>query len=99
MTGSQGERRGPLPGLGWGLGYLSPIATLLRWFACATARMRRRWRYVAFDYNRGYSVRLSAQGIEAEEVTAHFWACGLAVLFRPGDPRPLGWRPERAQQS
>ena len=68
-----------------GLGFVQG----LRWFARATARMRRRWRYVAFDYNRGYSVRLSAQGIEAEEATAHFWACGLAVLLRPGDPRTV----------
>ncbi|MET4127442.1 glycosyltransferase [Roseovarius sp. MBR-6] len=68
-----------------GLGFVQG----LRWFGRATAKMRRKWRYVAFDYNRGYSVRLSAQGIEAEEVISHFWACGLAMLFRPGDPRTV----------
>ncbi|MBC7132312.1 MAG: putative rhamnosyl transferase [Roseovarius sp.] len=68
-----------------GLGFVQG----LRWFARATAKMRRKWRYVAFDYNRGYSVRLSAAGIEAEEVISHFWACGLAMLFRPGDPRTV----------
>lgn len=61
----------------------------LRWFARGTAKMRRKWRHVAFEYNRGYSVRLSARGIEAEEVITPFWACGLAVLFRAGDPRTV----------
>ena len=61
----------------------------LRWFERNTRRMRRGWRNVAFEYNRGYAVRLSERGIEAEAVQTHFWACGLAVLFRPGDPKTV----------
>ncbi|WP_241691046.1 glycosyltransferase [Roseovarius sp. A46] len=61
----------------------------LRWFERNTRRMRRAWRNVAFEYNRGYAVRLSEQGIEAEAVQTHFWACGLAVLFRPGDAKTV----------
>src|SRR6056297_508478 len=61
----------------------------LRWFERNTRRMRRAWRNVAFEYNRGYAVRLSEQAIEAEAVQTHFWACGLAVLFRPGDARTV----------
>ena len=61
----------------------------LRWFERNTRRMRRTWRNVAFEYNRGFAVRLSDCGIEAQEVQTHFWACGLAVMFRPGDPRTV----------
>ncbi len=61
----------------------------LRWFEKTTRKMRRNWRNVAFEYSRGYAVRLSDQGIAAEEVKTPFWACGLAVLFRPGDPRTV----------
>lgn len=61
----------------------------LRWFARQTTAMRRNWRNMAVEYNHGYSVRLSAQGILAETVHAPFWACGLAVLFRPGDARTV----------
>ncbi|WP_093038553.1 glycosyltransferase [Roseovarius azorensis] len=58
----------------------------LRWFVKHSATMRKNWRYMAIEYNRGYSVQLSDQGIMAEEVQSPFWACGLGVLFRPGDP-------------
>jgi hypothetical protein len=61
----------------------------LRWSAKASRTMRKKWRNVAFEYNRGYSVALSDQGISAEEVQSPFWACGLAVLFRPNDPRTV----------
>jgi len=61
----------------------------LRWFERNTRRMRRAWRNLAFEYNRGYAVRLSEQGIEAEAVQTSFWACGLAVLFRPGDAKTV----------
>ena len=61
----------------------------LRWFEKTTRSMRRKWRNVAFEYNRGYAVQLSSRGIAAEEVQTPFWACGLAVLFRPGDPRTV----------
>ncbi|NCQ24017.1 MAG: riboflavin synthase subunit beta [Rhodobacteraceae bacterium CG17_big_fil_post_rev_8_21_14_2_50_63_15] len=58
----------------------------LRWFVKHTATLRKNWRYMAIEYNRGFSVNLSEHGIMAEEVQSPFWACGLAVLFRPGDP-------------
>ncbi|MEI4231321.1 glycosyltransferase [Roseovarius sp. D22-M7] len=61
----------------------------LRWFEKTSRPMRRKWRNVAFEYNRGFAVQLSAEGIAAEEVQTPFWACGLAVLFRPGDPRTV----------
>lgn len=61
----------------------------LRWFVKQSAGMRKNWRYMAVEYNRGYSVALSDQGIIAEEVISPFWACGLAVLFRAGDPRTV----------
>ncbi|WP_297778750.1 glycosyltransferase [uncultured Roseovarius sp.] len=57
----------------------------LRWFEKHTRTMRKNWPHMAIDYNRGYSVTLSDEGIKAEEVQPPFWACGLAVLFRPGD--------------
>lgn len=58
----------------------------LRWFVKHTATLRKNWRTMAIEFNRGYTVQLSDQGILAEEVQSPFWACGLAVLFRPGDP-------------
>ena len=61
----------------------------IRWFAKHTAPMGKSWKNIAFEYNTGYSVTLSANGIVAEEVQSPFWACGLAVLFRPGDPRTV----------
>lgn len=61
----------------------------LRWFARQTARMRKRWKTMAVEFNSGYSVRLSAGGIAAEAVQAPFWACGLAVLFRPGNRKTV----------
>lgn len=61
----------------------------IRWLAKHTAPMRKNWRNVVFEYNSGYSVALSEQGIVAEEVQSPFWACGLAVLFRPGDPKTV----------
>ena len=54
-----------------------------------TRRMRRNWRNLAVEYNRGHAVRLSEHGIAAEPVQTRFWACGLAVLFRPGDPKTV----------
>ena len=60
-----------------------------RWFARNTAKMRRKWKNFAIEYNSGYSVSLSDQGIKAEHVYSPFWACGLAVVFRPGDPKTV----------
>ena len=59
------------------------------WFVKHTAAMRKRWRYMAIEFNHGFSVKLSDQGIMTEDVLTPFWACGLAVLFRPGDPRTV----------
>lgn len=61
----------------------------IRWFAKHTSRMRRNWKNIAFEYNTGYSVTLSEDGIVAEELQSPFWACGLAVLFRPGDTKTV----------
>ncbi len=61
----------------------------LRRMARQSEPMRRRWRNMAFEFRSGYSVRLSPEGIAAKPVQAPFWACGLAVLFRPGDKRTV----------
>ncbi|WP_371229415.1 glycosyltransferase [Roseovarius sp. 2305UL8-3] len=51
--------------------------------------MRRRWKNVAFDFNKGYAVSLSGSGILAREVISNLWTPGLAVWFRPGDRKTL----------
>ena len=56
----------------------------LRRHARSTRALRREARYLAVEYNRGHTVRLSERGIEAAEARTRFWACGLAVMFRPG---------------
>lgn len=61
----------------------------LRRTARRSARMRESWRNMAFEYRSGYTVELSREGIRARAVQAPFWACGLAVLFRPGDPKTV----------
>lgn len=61
----------------------------IRHIAGRTGRLRRRDPRLAIDFNKGWSVRLSASGIEAEEVITSFWACGLAVLFPPGDAKTI----------
>ncbi|MHA7850622.1 putative rhamnosyl transferase [Roseovarius sp.] len=61
----------------------------LRRTARRSTRMREGWRNMAIEYRSGYSARLSADGISARPVQAPFWACGLAVLFRSGDPKTV----------
>ena len=61
----------------------------LRRTARRSRRMREGWRNMAIEYRSGYSARLSADGISARAVQAPFWACGLAVLFQPGDPKTV----------
>jgi len=61
----------------------------LRRYARTTRALRREARYLAVEYNRGHTVRLSERGIEAAEARTRFWACGLAVMFRPGDKRTI----------
>lgn len=51
-----------------------------------TATLCTDWKNLAMEFSRGFSVALSQDGIIAEDVKTPFWACGLAVLFRPGDP-------------
>lgn len=52
-------------------------------------RLRQNWRNMAFEFRSGYYAQLSADGILAQQVQASFLACGLAVLFRPGDPKTV----------
>lgn len=61
----------------------------LRWFEKQTRSLRRTWPRMAVDFSRGYSVALSDKGLRAEEVQTGYWACGLAVLFQPGDDRTV----------
>ena len=61
----------------------------LRRTARRSRRMREGWRNMAIEYRSGYSAHLSADGISARAVQAPFWACGLAVLFQPGDPKTV----------
>lgn len=60
-----------------------------RRIARRTERLRKRWKNMAIEWSRGFSASLTADGIIAEEVHSPFWACGLAVLFRPGDPKTV----------
>lgn len=61
----------------------------LRWFLRHTHGMRANWQTMAIEYSGGFTVRLSADGIATRQVQSGFWACGLAVWFRPGDPRTV----------
>ena len=61
----------------------------LRRTARRSARMREGWRNMAFEFRNGYSARLTPEGILARPVQTAFWACGLAVLFRPGDRKTV----------
>lgn len=61
----------------------------IRRMARRTARLASGWRNLAFEFSSGYSVRLGPEGIAARRQQGGFWACGLAVLFRPGDPKTV----------
>ena len=43
----------------------------------------------AIDFNHGHVFRASSRGIEAERVTRAYWAPGLAVAVRRGNPRTV----------
>lgn len=43
----------------------------------------------AIDFNHGHVIRASKAGIEAERVTRAYWAPGLAVAVRRGNPRTV----------
>lgn len=61
----------------------------IRAIAGRSARLRRREPRMAIEFNTGWSVGLSDQGIRAEAVVTSFWACALAVLFPAGDSRTV----------
>ncbi len=48
-------------------------------------KLRSEWQNLVIEFSRGYSVKLTPDGILAQEIQGQFLACGLAVLFRPGD--------------
>ena len=47
------------------------------------------WDNFVIEYSSGYAVRLGPEGILAQPVQGQFLACGLAVLFRPSDPKTV----------
>ncbi|SLN71421.1 hypothetical protein ROA7450_03918 [Roseovarius albus] len=59
---------------------------IVRRRANQTARMRRHWRNMAFEFRKGFFVNLSPDGIRAKRVKTEFLSCGLAATFRPDDP-------------
>jgi hypothetical protein len=61
----------------------------IRRTARLAGKLRQEWRNMVLEYSSGYSVRLTPEGILAQPVQGQFLACGLAVLFRPGDPRTV----------
>lgn len=61
----------------------------IRRTARLATKLRAGWQNMVIEYSRGYSVKLTPDGILAKEIQGQFLACGLAVLFRPGDPRTV----------
>ncbi|WP_306130860.1 glycosyltransferase [Roseovarius sp. MMSF_3350] len=61
----------------------------IRRTARLAGKLRDGWQNMVIEYSRGYSVKLTPEGILAQEIQGQFLACGLAVLFRPGDPRTV----------
>lgn len=59
----------------------------------ATVRAARGWVQaqpkIAIDFTRGQVIRAGAQGIEAEAVARAYWAPGLAVVLRRGNPQTV----------
>lgn len=64
------------------------VRSLLR-NARLASRMRSNWENMVIEYSSGYSVRLSAEGIQAQKIQTQFLACGLAVIFRPGATKTI----------
>ena len=58
-----------------------------------TARLSRNmwanWSNFVIEYSSGFAVQLGPDGILAQPVQGQFLACGLAVLFRPDDPKTV----------
>ena len=61
----------------------------IRRTARLAGKLRAGWQNMVIEYSRGYSVKLTPDGILAHEIQGQFLACGLAVLFRPGDPKTV----------
>lgn len=61
----------------------------IRRTARLAGKLRAGWQNMVIEYSRGYSVKLTPDGILAREIQGQFLACGLAVLFRPGDPKTV----------
>jgi len=61
----------------------------IRRTARLSSRLRTDWRNLAIEFSNGYSVLLTPEGIRAQKIQANFYACGLAVLFRPGDDKTV----------
>lgn len=61
----------------------------IRRTARLATKLRDGWQNMVIEYSRGYSVRLGPEGILAQEIQGQFLACGLAVLFRPGDAKTV----------
>ena len=62
---------------------------LIRRRAHQTARMRKHWRNMVFEFRKGFYVKLSSEGIHAKTVKTNFLACGLAATFRPEDENTI----------
>ncbi len=56
----------------------------LRQAADDCAGMIKHNRMVGFDFNRGYSARLSDKGLEVEETVLPYYGVALAAAFKPG---------------
>lgn len=61
----------------------------IRRTARLASKLRADWPNMVIEYSRGYSVKLTPDGILAKEIQGQFLACGLAVLFRPGDTKTV----------
>lgn len=61
----------------------------IRRTARLASKLRSGWQNMVIEYSRGYSVKLTPDGILAREIQGQFLACGLAVLFRPGDSKTV----------
>jgi len=61
----------------------------IRRTARLASKLRAEWKNLVIEYSRGYSVKLTSSGILAQDIQGQFLACGLAVLFRPGDPQTV----------
>ena len=52
-------------------------------------KLRSGWDNMVIEYSRGYSVKLTEDGIVAKDIQGQFLACGLAVSFRAGESKTV----------